>query len=49
MHNRLGQGWVRGQNESLRLKDASYYRQMDKQHGPTVEHRELDSISSDKP
>ena len=44
-----GGGWVR---EGLRVWDqqmqTSKYR-MDKQQGPTVQHRELYSISCDKP
>ena len=42
----VGAGWI----ESLGLADAKYYiYKMDKQQGPTVEHRELYSISCDKP
>ena len=42
-----GQAW----SESLGSEDANYfiYNRMDKQQGPTVEHREPYSISCDKP
>ena len=47
-------GWEEGHGEekvgSLGLADTNYYIYgMDKQQGPTVQHRELYSISCDKP
>ena len=45
-----GQGVMEeGRTGSLGLAGANDYIQMDKQQGPTVQHRELYSISSDKP
>ena len=45
---KLGEGWI----ESLKLADGmrrtGIYR-MDKQEGPTVWHKELQSVSYDKP
>ena len=41
----LGKGWMR----IWGLADANYYIQMDKHQGPTVENRELYSITCDKP
>ena len=41
----LGEGW----SGSLGLADVSFIYRMDKQQGPTVQHRELYSISYDKP
>ena len=40
----LGEGWT----GSLGSADAIIYR-MDKQQGPTVEHRELHSVSCEEP
>ena len=34
---RVGEGWI----GSLGLANANYYIQMDKQQGPTVQHKEL--------
>ena len=43
---RAGEGWI----GSMGLADANYYLQrMEKQQGPTVQHRELYPISCDKP
>ena len=42
----VGEGWI----GSLGSADENYYiERMDKQQGPTVEHRELYSTSCDKP
>ena len=41
----VGEGW----NRSLALVDATIIYRMDKQQGPTVQHKELYSISCDKP
>ena len=38
-----------GRNGSLGLAEANYVYGMDKLQGPTVQHRELYSISCDKP
>ena len=38
-----------GRTGSLGLAEANYYIRMDKQQGPTVQHRELYSVSYDKP
>ena len=45
MKRELGEGRI----GSLGLADANFTYRMDKQQGPTVEHRELYSISCDKP
>ena len=44
-----GEGEGEGWNESLGLVEANYYIQMDKQQGPTVEHRKLYPNSWDRP
>ena len=41
----MGEGWI----GSWELTDANIIDRMDKQQGPTVKHRELYSISCDKP
>ena len=40
-----GNGWI----GSFGLADANYYYRMDKQQGPTVQHRELYSVFCNKP
>ena len=45
MKRELGEGRI----GSLGLADANFTYRMDKQQGPTVEQRELYSISCDKP
>jgi len=42
-------GIAEGYIGSLGLADANYLTQNSKQQGPTVWHRELYSVSSDKP
>ena len=44
----VGEGVGEGGIENWGFADANYYR-MDKQQGPSVEHRLLYSISCDKP
>ena len=44
------EGWVgEGWSKRLELADVSYYIGRDKQSGPTIQHRELYSMSYDKP
>ena len=44
-----GKGLGEGQTGSLGLVDENYNNRLDKQQGPTVQNRELYSISCDKP
>ena len=44
-----GGGWGRDGVGRLGVADVSFIYRVDKQQGPTVDHRELYSISYDKP
>ena len=45
----VGAGIWEGWTGRLGLAATNYFYRMDKQEGPTVEHRELYSVSCDKP